>query len=226
MQSGTPHQEWYSTTMRHRMRSWGPKPRLYSPLAGIESRSTDWRRERVIATAARFLGYGYQHHHIPDWNPPRDWPWQETCVGHNGKGVDCSNFTSFVYNQGFGIKMSSAIERQARIDHAFEEGYPVRLQRIHLPAEYAERRRTLRTGDLLYIRGREEGPITHVVIWVGEVGRAESALPLILDSHGGGVKDDNDQPIPCGIHLRPFRETSWYNRCASHAHRAFPDVNG
>ena len=38
----------------------------------------------------------------------------KTCVGHNGKGVDCSNFSSFVYNQGFGIKMSSAIERADR----------------------------------------------------------------------------------------------------------------
>ena len=25
------------------------------------------------------------YHHIPDWDPPRDWPWHETCAGRNGR---------------------------------------------------------------------------------------------------------------------------------------------
>jgi hypothetical protein len=41
----------------------------------------------------------------------------------------------------------------------------------------------------------------------------------VIDSHGEGVKDANGNSIPPGIHLRPFREDSWYNRSASHAHR-------
>jgi cell wall-associated NlpC family hydrolase len=176
----------------------------------------------VIAAAARFIGYGYQHHHIPDWDPPADWPWKETCVGRNGKGFDCSNFTSFVYNQGFGIRMSSGIERQSETSRALRNhGHGQAVHRIALPALYDERCRALRAGDLLYIRGREEGPVTHVVIWVGHMGRSPSGVPLILDSHGAGVTDDDGRHIPCGVHLRPFRNHSWYARCASHAHRIF-----
>ena len=39
------------------------------------------RRQRVIAVALRYRGYGYQHHHIPDWDPPPEWPWKPTCAG-------------------------------------------------------------------------------------------------------------------------------------------------
>jgi cell wall-associated NlpC family hydrolase len=223
MESGTPHHEWYSERVRRRFGAWGPTPRLYPPLAELDGRPLEWQRERVIATAARFVGYGYQHHHIPDWDPPHDWPWKHSCAGHNGKGFDCSNFTSFVYNQGFGIKISSGIQRQARVEHAFEAGHSVRIAQVDLPAGYLARREALRTGDLLYIRGREDGPITHVVIWIGAIGSASSSLPLIMDSHGAGVSDDEGNAIPCGVQLRPFREDSWYNRCASHAHRFFHD---
>jgi cell wall-associated NlpC family hydrolase len=221
-QSDLPYSHWYTTQTRHRLHAWGPRPRHYAPLANLRSASVQWKRERVIATAARFLGYGYQHHHIPDWDPPAGWPWKETCVGHNGKGVDCSNLTSFVYNQGFGIRMTSAVGQQSEIAHALEAGHEwISIQTVELPESYEQRRQALRTGDLVYICGRERGPITHVVIWVGSVGRAASGVPLVIDSHGSGVEDDDGQSIPCGVRLRPFREHSWYNRCASHAHRIF-----
>src|SRR5262245_28140682 len=71
-------------------------------------------------------------------------------------------------------------------------------------------------GDSCCDGGKE---ISHVVIWVGGVGRGPDVTPLILDSHGGGVKDANGASIPCGIQLRPFRERSWYNESASHAIR-------
>ncbi len=223
-QSDIPHREWYSHETRRRYRAWGPRPRDYLPLAELDQRPLQWKRERVIATAARFIGYGYQHHHIPDWNPPADWPWKETCVGHNGKGVDCSNLTSFVYNQGFGIRISSGIGQQSEIERALElRHHAIRIRTVDLPPEYSARQQVLRTGDLLYIRGREGGSITHVVIWVGSAGRAASGVPLLIDSHGSGVEDDQGRPIPCGVQLRPFRDHSWYNRCASHAHRIFHD---
>jgi cell wall-associated NlpC family hydrolase len=224
-ESEVPFHEWYSHAVRHRFGGWGPKPRTYPPLPGHEQRPIEWKRQRVIALAARYLGYGYQHHHIPDWSPPADWHWKETCVGHNGKGVDCSNFTSFVYNQGFGIRMTSAVARQAELHEAQEEnGFRVSLRRVELPRQYERRQEVLRTGDLIYIRGREDGPITHVVIWTGSVGRAPSGVPIVLDSHGSGVKDDQGNVIPCGIQLRPFRQHSWYDQCASHAHRIFHDT--
>ncbi len=221
-ESHTPHHEWYSHHIRRHYGAWGPAARRYAPLEGLHQRNVQWLRERVIATAARFIGYDYQHHHIPDWNPPAHWPWKHCCAGHNGKGVDCSNFTSFVYNQGFGIHMSSGIGQQSRQHTAFErDGYGVPLHTIELPKSYRERVNVLRTGDLLFIRHRTDMQVSHVVLWVGPIGQATGGEPLILDSHGGDVVDDHGQAIPCGIHLRPFREGSWYNRCASHAHRIF-----
>jgi cell wall-associated NlpC family hydrolase len=220
-QSEVEHAHWYSHHVRQHYGAWGPPQRRYIPLPGLDERSTDWKRERVIATAARFIGYGYHHLYIPDWNPPAHWPWKQCCMGHNGKGVDCSNFTTFVYNQGFGIYMSSGIGEQARERVASFGHEEVKLQRIELPREHAARREVLKTGDLVYILGREGGHVTHVVMWVGAIGLTPNGEPLILDSHGGDVVDDDGRPIPCGIHLRPFRQQSWYNRCASHAHRVF-----
>lgn len=223
MQASVPHREWFSEKIRREYGAWGPVPRHYPIATAAEGRSAEWRRERAIAVALRFVGYGYQHHHIPDWDPPAGWPWKETCAGRNGKGFDCSNFTGFVYNQGFGVRMNTAVGRQAeRLEvEVGPEGRPHRLARVDLPAAYEERLRALEAGDLLFIRGKPEGEVTHVVLWVGPIGRSASGLPLILDSHGSDVKDDDGRPIPCGVQLRPFRERSWYNRCASHAHRVF-----
>jgi cell wall-associated NlpC family hydrolase len=221
-ESELPPHEWNSHHVRKQYGAWGPPQAMYPPLRGASDKLVEWKRERVIATAARFIGYEYQHHHIPDWDPPENWPWKHCCAGHNGKGVDCSNFTSFVYNQAFGIRLSSGIRQQSEghFSHLPREDH-VSLRRIDLAENYSKRIKQLRTGDLLYIRGREDGPVTHVVFWVGSIGRAASEVPLVMDSHGSDVDDDNGRPIPCGIHLRPFRENSWYNRCASHALRVF-----
>jgi hypothetical protein len=223
LEASIPHSEWYSKGAERRYRGWGPEPRAYPPLPGLERRSVEWKRERVVAEALRFVGYAYQHHHIPDWDPPAGWPWSRTCAGANGKGFDCSNFTSFVYNQGFGVRLNSDVRKQSMLEHALEgkHGREVRVGRVDLPEGYEERIDALRTGDLLYIRHERDPEVSHVVIWVGPIGRSPSGVPLVLDSHGGGVTDDDGRPIPCGVQLRPFRKSSWYNRRASHAHRIF-----
>lgn len=221
-ESSTPHEHWYSKKTRHKFGAWGPEQRRYIKLPGLDEKPLKWKRERVLAVGSRFIGYEYQHHHVPDWDPPKHWPWKKCCAGHNGRGVDCSNFTTFVYNQGFGIHMSSGIERQSEVKSALEGRHEwVRVERIEVPASFEERRKILQTGDLLYIRGRGDGPVTHVITWVGSIGRSPSGVPLVIDSHGGDVRDDDDRLIPCGIHLRPYREDSWYNKCLSHAHRIF-----
>ena len=121
--------------------------------------------------ALRFQGYGYQHHHVPDWQPPAGWPWKETAVGHNGKGVDCSNFSSFVYNIGFGIKPTSAIKEQAERREMPGPGEGrTTAQHIELPKAYDDLVKTLRTGDLVFIKGSDKGHVTHVVLWVGAIG--------------------------------------------------------
>jgi cell wall-associated NlpC family hydrolase len=223
LQSRFGHGDWYSRQVRERYGAWGPPARHYPAPAGLAERSPGWKRQRVIAIGLRFQGYTYQHHHIPDWDPPPDWPWKEVGVGHNARGVDCSNFTAFVYNLGFGIKPSSAIKEQAStLDiNGPGAGQRLRAQTVPLPESYDELGKVLRTGDLLFIRSRQ-GEISHVVLWVGDIGRSPDGTPLILDSHGTGIRDANGQSIPCGIHLRPLRRNSWYFHSASHALRLFP----
>lgn len=219
VEASIPHASWYSARTRERFGAWGPEPRHYPRPFGVDRWTPERKRERVIAVAMRFLGYAYQHHHIPDWNPPAGWPWKETCAGRNGKGVDCSNFTGFVYNLGFGLRLNTEIRHQAEERFALtSDGERIPLRRVALPESYEDRIGALRTGDLLFIRNRN-GAISHVVIWVGPIGESPDGVPLILDSHGEDVRDSEGQPIPCGIHLRPFRENSWYNRSASHAVR-------
>ncbi len=219
-ESSIPHDDWYSEKVRKGYGAWGAPARHYPAPEGIADRSLTWKRERVIAVGLRYKGYTYQHHHIPDWDPPRDWPWKEVANGRNAKGVDCSNFSSFVYNQGFGIKPSSAIKEQAKALDIAGPGdtTEIRAKTVKLPAEYEDFAKTLHTGDLLYIRNRQE-EISHVVLWVGSIGKSPDDVPLILDSHGEGVKDDKGNAIPNGVQLRPFRKNSWVHKSASHAHR-------
>src|SRR5581483_2317030 len=198
IESEVPPQEWYSHRVREHWGAWGPPARTYPPVPGLEDWSVERKRERVVAVALRFVGYAYQHHHIPDWNPPPDWPWKECCAGRNGRGVDCSNFTGFVYNLGFGIRLNTDVHKQS--EERFGEGpgharTPLHL--VELPESYEDRLATLRTGDLLFIRNRS-GRISHVVIWVGSIGRSPADEPLILDSHGEDVRDCEGTPIPCG----------------------------
>lgn len=224
LQTAIPASEWYSASVRRRMGAWGPIARRYPTLPDLDRRSVAWRRERAVAVGLRFLGYDYQHHHVPDWNPPAGWPWKPVGSGKNGRGVDCSNFTGFVLNQGFGLRISTDVVKQSeQLWAETSDGRRRPIQRIELPESYEDRIRTLKTGDLLYVSGRPGGAITHVVIWVGPIGHSPDGVPLVLDSHGSGVRDADGRTIPAGVQLRPFREKSWYNQSAHHAHRIFQD---
>ena len=202
---------------------WGPLPLAYPPPAMAEGKNDDWKRARIIATALRFLGYHYRHHHIPDWDPPSGWYTPKPGgTAHEGRGIDCSNFTSFVYNQGLGLGISSDIHKQAAAEtvkiHGGDNSHPVMvIPQQESAAKWAE---VLKPGDLLFIRPRHRDYISHVVIWVGgNWSTPAGGPPLLLDSHGSDVRDSNGELIPEGVHLRPFRPNSWYAAEADHAIR-------
>ncbi|HYF35601.1 MAG TPA: hypothetical protein VD994_09955 [Prosthecobacter sp.] len=111
-QSSVKERDWYSEETKRRWGYWGPPAKHYSPPAGLAGKGADWMRERVIAAGLRLAGYTYQHHHIPDWEPPVDWPAPEK-IEKVGKGLDCSNFTAFVYNWALGIKPTGDVQDQA-----------------------------------------------------------------------------------------------------------------
>ena len=81
-ESSTPEREWYSEAVRKKFGGWGVEPRKFDCPAEVREKPADWKRERIIAGASRFIGYAYQHHHVPDWNPPQNWPWNHCCAGH------------------------------------------------------------------------------------------------------------------------------------------------
>lgn len=221
-QAKVPFDQWYSEKTKKRFGPWGPSAKAFAPPANLKDRSADWKRERILAIALRYQGYSYQHHHLPDWNPPADWPWKEVGHGRNAKGVDCSNFTGFVYNVGLGIHLSTAIKPQSEQCELATSSELLKFEKIEKPRSIEECRKVLRTGDLLFIKNKED-KVSHVIFWVGKIGQSSDNVSLILDSTGTGHKDSAGQAIPDGVHLRPIRATSWYYQNLSHIHRVIPD---
>jgi cell wall-associated NlpC family hydrolase len=219
-----PYSEWDNPAHQSRWGYWGPSIRQMDPPAGLAKKSPQWSRERVIATAMRYIGYSYQHHHLPHWEPPADWPRDPDQRTPVQKGVDCSNFTGFVYNLALGILPSTGIRQQSEMTEAAGpgQGRRVPVRRIELPKSYEDYPRQLLTGDLLFVKSNR-GNVSHVVLWVGKIGDAPDGLPLILDSTGTGATDAKGQTIPDGVYLRPFKRNVWYFTQASHVLRIIPE---
>lgn len=223
LESEAPYEEWYSRRMRKENGAWGPHPRHYPRLADHDRLSTSWKRQRVLAVGCKHIGLPYQHHHIPDWQPPSDWPWKPVAYGRNSKGLDCSDFTSWCYNYGLGIKFTSNVKKQAELTQVEGAGGEGALEVRTLTAgDYDSLVKTLKAGDLLYIRNNK-GEIGHVIMWMGEHAQSADGTPLIIDCTGMGHKDANGADIPIGVHIRPFSRNSWYYNSFSHAHRILHD---
>lgn len=224
LSSATKYEDWYSAATKEHLGAWGPRPRTYPAPDKLETRSATWRRERVLAAAERLIGYAYQHHHLPDWEPPADWPWKKTCAGANGKGLDCSNFSTFVYDYALGIRFTSDVDEQAlltRVSGPGGEG-TLDIERIEPGDSYRALVAKLASADLVFVKN-SSGDVSHVVIWLGRCGVSKDGDPLVIDSTSEGTKDALGAVIPCGIRIRPFRETSWYWRSVSHVLRIVRD---
>ena len=224
-ESDLPARDWYSPGQERKLGAWGPHARQYPPAPDLAHRSAAWMQDRVIFAASRWIGYAYQHHHIPDWDPPASWPWHKVAYGRNSKGVDCSNFSSFCYNYALGVKLDTGIRRQAeRREVRGPGGHGILAVEAIERAPYHELLTKLQPADLLYIRN-DQGRIAHVIMWLGIVGGGPDSVPLILDSTGAGHHDANGIPIPIGVHIRPYQRGGWYAKDFSHAHRIVPGIH-
>lgn len=139
-----------------KMKDWGPAAAKY-PAVSVPAcaDSVEWRRRRIIAVAEKYIGLSYRHHHIPAWHTAKI-----------AAGLDCSNFTAWVYNYGLGIKFTSNISEQSDGPLA--------------PGRKLGRDEKLEPGDLLYIMKKDRSRVSHVVIFVDE--------GHIIDSHAEGVR--------------------------------------
>jgi cell wall-associated NlpC family hydrolase len=159
-ESSVPESEWYRPGAQE---TWGPKAAHYPPVhvpAGVDP--IEWKRARIVAVARHYLGLPYQHHHIPAWAPPG--PGKDG--GAQTAGLDCSNFTSWVYNYGLGIVFTSEVTAQADGPKA--------------PGRRLATNEALAPGDLLFIENRDRTKLTHVVIYI-DPGH-------IIDDHADGVR--------------------------------------
>lgn len=220
---------------------WGPRPGVFSPVPYAKSLGGTrimWQRDRVLYCANSYRGLGYQHHHVPDWNPSTQpaWPGNLTDASAQTPGLDCSNFTSWVYNFALGIHLDSNTQRQSatgRIDPPAVLGLPVHVyvpalasSRVGAASDYDRLVTVLRLGDLVFIRSNGSDPVGkvgHVVMWVGPV--TGSPDPLVIDAHANRppITDVNGTVVPLGVGLRPFRHGEWYHRNFDHAVRIIYD---
>jgi cell wall-associated NlpC family hydrolase len=219
-----PFSEWYDRSNQSRWIHRGPGMK-HLPAPGIAAgKDARWLRERVLATGLRYVGLGYEHHHLPYWDPPADWP-SSPGRPRSGRGLDCSNFTGFTYNLALGYQFTTDIQRQSELTELRGPGpdRSTRVTRIELPKDFDDYDRVLRPADLLFIKNNS-GRLSHVVLWVGPLGRHKGKTQwLILDSTDGTHRDAEGQPIPPGIQLRPFTPRSWYFNNVSHALRIIHD---
>lgn len=138
---------------------------------------TDERaRNRVVRSARDLIGLAYRHHHVPDY------------VGRNGStGLDCSNFTAWVYNVALGIRFTSDVHRQAET-----AGRELRCEE------------QLQPGDLIFIRpwhagglGLNPNRVSHVAIVIEPAQSTGCRLDprsVIIDSHRQGVSEHRVTP--------------------------------
>ena len=215
---------WYSTSTRNTYGTWGPRCKSMSlPTTDILAWPLDMRQQRLFAFAQRYLGVRYEHHHLPEWDPPADWPWDQVCTDEQGMGADCSNFTGWLYNWCFGIWVDTDIDVQA-VESSIPTsgGTNTVVTRISKPASggYAALCAALQPGDLCFVfASGSTTTISHVFMWLGEYGAGPSSTPLILDSTSATVNDFYGTPMPCGIQIRPFTSSSSYYTRFSHAYR-------
>lgn len=174
----TPEADWYTQRDGHYLNGgWGPRAAALPPVSVPTDAGCDamtWKQERILSAALHYVndpgnpqGLQYRHHHIPDWDPPTstlsaageksdEQDGQSPETWGPGRGLDCSNFTAWVYNFGLGIKFGGSVTKQ----YAGTAG-PMG-QRISADGPF-------QPGDLLYLH--PDGDTTrasHVVIFIDD----------------------------------------------------------
>jgi hypothetical protein len=117
-QTATPQAQWNSLTLGF----WGPHPVTYPAVtvpAGCDP--AFWQQQRILAVIDKIVAMdiNYCHHRIPAWTAPPAYQKDIYCspakqTEPRWQGLDCSNFTSWVYNYGLGgVRLTGAILPQS-----------------------------------------------------------------------------------------------------------------
>ena len=198
-----------------------------------------WQQQRLLYAASQLIGTHYQHLHLPQFDPAQanpTFPWspvstnallqttQDLRAGQPGTvanpyqatygspqpGIDCTDFSAYVYNLALGVQMHSGTPSQVTFSSGTAPATNNTPQALVLDAEgnvvtpqfflspnYGLSGvneagsldgviSQLLPGDLLYMKGAG-GAISHVVMWLGEYGTgtngSPSGVPLVISSH-------------------------------------------
>ncbi len=220
--------------------SWGPSPVVY-PTVTIPTGCdpTMWQQKRLLASASLIVQqqFNYCHHYIPAWDSQGLLFAGKASYCYSGSnaspgagasansanqatqmGVDCSNFTAFLYNFAFGgIRFTGDVQSQGgtmtgaasanNYGNAWAPGTaiarPANMTALITPGSAVYQQYPFQPGDLLFIGPTEadalQGKISHVVMWTGL--RAPDGRYLTVESYGV-INDTNSgkvsaqSPIP------------------------------
>jgi len=205
---------------------------INTPPPGVDPLT--WEQQRLLAAASSLIGTHYQHIHLPSFNaakvPTNDYTWsgvstnqflqtsRELIFGNTStvinpyaatygiatNGIDCTDFSSYIYNLALGIQMYSGTATQVEFTNS--AGTPVLLGTNAIPTatilandgsvitpNFIESPNfgtgllngpgslnsviaQLRPGDLLYMWGAPTN-ISHVVVWLGTYGSTVNGKP-------------------------------------------------
>jgi len=213
---------------------------LAAPPAGVDRRT--WATQRLLAAAGQLIGTPYQHLHLPSFDPAPsvsagrfNWsavsnePLLQTtqqlpsAVGPSANpyassygvpeaGIDCTDFSAYIYNLALGIQLYSGTGTQIQFDSgtaptptnnpspslslaldpygapitpSFFKGPNYGRDTVNAATSLDPLIGQLQPGDLLYIGGPDG--IRHVVIWLGPYGTLADGSPspvnLVISSH-------------------------------------------
>lgn len=133
--------------------------------------------------------------------------------GQPAAGIDCTDFSAYIYNLALGIQMHSGVVNQitftvngnptvgnlvpnavpsatvlnpdgSAITPVFFKSPTFGLSQINQPNSLTSLTNQLQAGDLLYIGNPTDG-VLHVVVWLGITGTdsAGNTFPLVISSH-------------------------------------------
>ena len=154
-------------------------------------------------------------------------PNEDITVESKWRGIDCTNYTSFVYNFAFGAYISTGVGIQSCSRN--EPGTILKTKDFN----------SFQPGDILYITGKSSLPnkITHAIIWTGEkVNYTDTDSPFYVETLLSHLNESQKNTVKAyiiknknpsifviadshfdGPNYRPF--AGWYMSAFSHARR-------
>jgi hypothetical protein len=175
--------------------TWGPQPNVYPAvdpkIIPKKCNLIIWQQKRVLALIDKFTkkGWNYCHHHTPSFMTPETKRIEiatadiagpggkvgvcsQAGISADGKsgwnGIDCTHFTSWIYNYGFGAHLISLTGDQACGPNA--PGKIIELKADKNKHYSNKELEKLHTGDILYIAAKSTAKprqVSHGILWTG-----------------------------------------------------------